>query len=327
MALSDNNRRGQVGPSLRGLIYQYERNGVWVTSKWPKKRGKVATAKQKEAQEAFRAVMRAMKLTAADIQSFHRDASKGTPMLPRDTLMAALYGNGPTMRFYSGKVIKPMANKLLSSTVLDAIGWERGDILYRGENSWEVLKKPPQEAVLFYDQGTNKPLWVDAAAVGGNGGYWMPNDTGQRSGLALSAGILFTMLDDRILREIWCIDNNDAGTQLRAGVYECTPAGVVLAVLYDQPVAGVSPGGHAYRKHPMAPEIALEAGKTYSVMFRKVAGSTPGGSSWAIGGLQWPQLPIQSTYFSTSLSSGNPGVGDNLAPTTGWRYSFGIRVK
>jgi len=169
MAISDDGKRGQVGPSLRGLIYQYERSGRWVTSKWPKKRGRQATEKQKLAQQAFRDCMLAMKLTAAEIQMFHREAAKGTPMLPRDTLMAALYGNGPTINFYSGKVVKPMANKYLASTVLDAIGWQKGDLLYRGDDLWEVLPigNPGEVLTLPNDGGT--PVWAPPPAAGSGG--------------------------------------------------------------------------------------------------------------------------------------------------------------
>lgn len=327
MALSDNNRRGQVGPSLRGLIYQYERDGVWVTSKWPKKRGKVATAKQKEAQEAFRAVMRAMKLTAADIQSFHRDASKGTPMLPRDTLMAALYGNGPTMNFYSGKVIKPMANKLLSSTVLDAIGWRRGDILWRGEDAWDVIQKPSRDAILFYDQGTDRPLWIDSDAVGGNGGYWMPNRTGRSSSLQQTRGKLFTMLADRVLTEIFFIMEMDAGAQLKAGVYRVDAAGVITAVLYEADLPDLGDGTARYVKHILAAPIALEDGLNYAVCLRKVSGT--GGSSNIIctSGNVWPQLPIHWDSRYVQFGTTTPGVGDAFVVNTSINPSVGIRIK
>lgn len=169
MAISDDGKRGQIGPSLRGLIYQYERDGLWVTSKWPKKRGKVATTRQKQAQQAFKDCMTAMKMTAAPIQLFHRVAANGTPMLPRDTLMAALYGNGPTIPFYDGRVIKPMRNKVLSSTVLDALGWEVGTMLFRGPEYWEALPQGLAGQVLTSQGERQVPIWKTPEGGGGGG--------------------------------------------------------------------------------------------------------------------------------------------------------------
>lgn len=170
MAVSDTPKRGGIGPSLRGLIYQYERQGQWITSNWPRKRGKKATPKQKLAQEAFRGMMAAMKGTAAEIQTYHRLNAKGTPMLPRDTLMAALYGNGPTIVHYSGKVIKPMSNRIMSSTVLDALGWAPGTILFRGPELWEPLPQGLEGQVLTSQGESEMPVWVTPESGGGGGG-------------------------------------------------------------------------------------------------------------------------------------------------------------
>lgn len=167
MALSDYLKRGQIGPSLKGQHYQYERNGRWVTAKWPKKRGPARSQKQKNAEIAFAEACFAMKRTASEIQMFHRENAKGTPMLPRDSLMAALYGNGPAIHFYNGKVIKPMANKYLASTVLDAIGWQPGMLLYRGPDTWEVVPPGSDGQVLAYSEALKRPQWEERSDGGG----------------------------------------------------------------------------------------------------------------------------------------------------------------
>lgn len=166
MALSDILKRGEVGASLKGQFYQYQRHGKWVTAKWPKKRGKPKSAAQSQAQKDFAAVCRAIKLTAAEVQMYARANAAGTPMLPRDAMMAALYGNGPTIRTYSGKIIKPMANKLLSSTVLDAIGWQEGDILYRSGDTWEALRAGGPGQVLTMPEIGKAPRWAPASGGG-----------------------------------------------------------------------------------------------------------------------------------------------------------------
>lgn len=168
MALSDTLKRGEIGASLKGQFYQYQRHGKWVTAKWPKKRGKAKSAAQLQAEKDFAAVCRAIKLTAAEVQMYARANAHGTPMLPRDAMMAALYGNGPTIRTYSGKVIKPVANALLSSTVLDAIGWAKGDMLVRNDDRWEVLS-PGFEGYILQTNGPGKlPTWVEPSGGGGS---------------------------------------------------------------------------------------------------------------------------------------------------------------
>ena len=170
MALSDTLKRGEVGASLKGQFYQYQRHGKWVTAKWPKKRGKPKSAAQSQAQKDFAAVCRAIKLTAAEVQMYARANAAGTPMLPRDAMMAALYGNGPTIRTYSGKVIKPMANAYLASTVLDAIGWAKGDMLVRKDDRWEVLA-PGLPGYVLQTNGPNElPTWVEPSGGGGSVG-------------------------------------------------------------------------------------------------------------------------------------------------------------
>lgn len=197
MALSDYLKRGQIGPSLKGQYYQYERDGRWVTSKWPKKRGKPKSEKQKLAQEMFSDACRAMKRTAAEIQIYHRENAKGTPMLPRDSLMAALYGNGPTLRFYNGKVIKPMANKYLASTVLDAIAWEKGTLLFRGDDTWDPIEPGPNGYVLTFNGPDKKPSWQAPSAAGGSGLYIStPMATGTLTQPPRTAGVFLRSYKD-----------------------------------------------------------------------------------------------------------------------------------
>lgn len=170
MALSETLKRGEIGASLKGQFYQYQRHGKWVTANWPKKRGKAKSPAQLQAERDFASVCRAIKLTAAEVQMYARANAAGTPMLPRDAMMAALYGNGPTIRTYSGKVIKPMAYAMLSSTVLDAIGWAKGDMLVRKEDRWEVLA-PGLPGYVLQTNGPNElPSWVQPSGGGGSVG-------------------------------------------------------------------------------------------------------------------------------------------------------------
>lgn len=263
MAISDDGKRGQIGPSLRGLIYQYERDGMWITSKWPKKRGKIATPNQKLAQEAFKDCMLAMKLTAPAIQLFHRIAAKGTPMLPRDSLMAALYGNGPPIQHYNGKVIKPMANRLMSSTVLDALAWEEGAILFRGPEFWEQLPPGGDGQVLAYDADTKRPLWVDIKSGSGvPPSVWIMRGQNVYGSVNI-IGAPYEFYDEHTLVAATWVTRISAGYDFYFGVAFTDAAGMVTSV--PVPIHKAGTGGVDYQpvRHVLPTPIVIPAGQRF----------------------------------------------------------------
>lgn len=292
MALSDYLKRGQIGPSFSRSFYQYERNGRWVTAKWPKPRGKPKSEKQALAQQAFSEVCKAIKRTASEIQMYHRENAKGTPMLPRDSMMAALYGNGPTLTYYSGKVIKPMANKLLASTVLDAIGWQEGDLLYRAGDTWEVLHRPDGHGVLLWDDGLKKPVWGDASGLG-TAGYWMTAETnGFNSASRQSKGVGFTMIDTMVLDGVYVATRSMSGKSIDIGLYRLNATNTVTHVVGRWP-AGTIPTSDLYRTRFQVPEqVVLEAGQRYALMVQ--ASLSGAGFNIYTCDANWvhPQVPI-----------------------------------
>lgn len=327
MAISDDNKRGQIGPSLRGLIYQYERDGRFVTSKWPKKRGKRATENQKLAQQAFRDCMLAMKLTAAEIQMFHREASKGTPMLPRDTLMAALYGNGPTITQYSGKVYKPMANKYLASTVLDAIGWQKGDILYRGDDLWEVLTRPSGKGVLLFDDGLEKPVWGDASSLG-SAAWWMPQITGGfNSNTARCKGVAFTAIDTLVLEKVYFAHAEETGITLDIGIYKMDASGVITDELAYFPSGAVPDGGRHYVGVVPPVQIVFEPEQRYAIFVIKPTGVGSNTLRLIASNRVPVTIPLSSDYQCYMVSGGSIPVGTSPSLQSTIWMAIGIKVK
>lgn len=326
MVLSDSLKRGSIGPSVKGQYYQYQRGDQWVTAKWPKPRGKPKSERQKLAQYAFSEVTKAMKRTSAQIQQFHRENAKGTPMLPRDALMAALYGNGPNLRFYNGKVIKPMSNKFLASTVLDAIGWSEGAVMYRGVNDWEVLQPPPANAVMVYDPALKQPVWLDGSSLGGDGGYWMPaygtpSTTSQRL-----KGLMFRPIETRLLERAFLYVNNAAGNDYRVRLYEVTVGRQILAILADEPVPAIAGTGAQAGVVVLPDPVAIEAGKYYALCVSLVAG--PGGAINPMGtsDTQRPTIPLWYNFTSVALPAASPAVGDVLNDGGVTRFSIGMKV-
>lgn len=212
MALSETLKRGEIGASLKGQFYQYQRHGKWVTAKWPKKRGKAKSPAQLQAEKDFASVCRAIKLTAAEVQMYARANAAGTPMLPRDAMMAALYGNGPTIRTYSGKVIKPMAHKLLSSTVLDAIGWQEGDILYRSSDSWEVLRAGGPGQVLTMPELGKVPAWAPPSGGGAPRRVMNPISASVPVETNITFGNSFYWYQEVVIRRVGYVPYRNLGT-------------------------------------------------------------------------------------------------------------------
>lgn len=212
MALSETLKRGEIGASLKGQFYQYQRHGKWVTAKWPKKRGKAKSPAQLQAEKDFASVCRAIKLTAAEVQMYARANAAGTPMLPRDAMMAALYGNGPTIRTYSGKVIKPMANKLLSSTVLDAIGWQEGDILYRGQDAWEVLRAGGPGQVLTMPEIGKVPYWAPSSGGGAPLRISTPVSAAAGNVTRITFGNSYFLYQQIVIRRVGYVPDQNLGT-------------------------------------------------------------------------------------------------------------------
>lgn len=202
MAITRYNGRGRIGPSFRGKLYEYESNGRRIIASWPKPRGKPVSEKQALSQKAFKEVAEAVKRTAAEIQNFHRLAAAGTPMLPRDTLFAALYGNGPAIKLYDGRIIKPMANKYLASTVLDAIGWAKGDLLYRGPDQWEVLPLGKPGYVLTLPNDGGVPRWAPPTSGGSYGRILNGGLRGNTSSSFSTNGVAFTTKEDFVIEEV-----------------------------------------------------------------------------------------------------------------------------
>ena len=321
MVLKAGKDRGQIGPSLRGLIYQYERYGQVVTSKWPKKRGKPRSEKQALAQYAFSEVCKAIKGTAAEIQMYHRENASGTPMLPRDTLMAALYGNGPTINLYGGKVIKPMANKYLASTVLDAIGWEYGALLFRGAETWDAL--PPGEPGQVLIQGNlgEPPFWGDAPGGGGMPKIYAPPFVANENGSSTSRVTWFQPAGVQTIKSISFVERLQAGQTCRVSIFLTDGNGVSYAMPVQEVLPFVGDGSHHFRTFELPAPLVLDEDCGVAVFLTVVQGTST--TAMACRRAQDGNAPVPMLWGFGAYTSTvkNPAVGSTFLPGT-WGSTF-----
>lgn len=108
---------------------------------WPKKRGRNVPAEQKEQMEWFRQVQWAFKYLDPRTQYMFMEATKGTPLLPRDLFTMMLAGRWLEFVLPDNRVITSVQSQYDVSESLDVLGSVVGNTLIRGPDRWEVV--PP----------------------------------------------------------------------------------------------------------------------------------------------------------------------------------------
>jgi hypothetical protein len=88
--------------------------------------------------KTFGAANRATKVTAAPIYGNHWETTRGTPMLPRDLMIALMYGRAFALEMPDGTEMWSMQSRNDVSRSLDVLGKTQGAFLTRGEKFWEA---------------------------------------------------------------------------------------------------------------------------------------------------------------------------------------------
>lgn len=306
---------------MKGQYYSYRRGDQWVVCAWPPKRPKGGTAAQKRAQEDFLRVIQFMKLTAAEIQLMHLWAAEGTPMLPRDSLMAALYGRGPSIQFYSGKVIKPMANRVDASTVLDALGWTPGDILFRGPKYWSILPGGETGQVLTFDADAQKPIWAAGGGGGGSSGWSAFPISDTSAGATVTFGSRFRAGMPVRLKDIAITANGDGPRRLKARLFHEHNSDAFGTLIAETPWISRDMVDKEEIRFSFVEQPLLEKLGSYQIVWENSPGGVPTPTSmrrghggimgqWAdtIGPYLWSSNPpVSGAYFSQG------GVGQHYS--------------
>lgn len=228
MAILRDGKRGKIGPSLRGQFYTYEKNGTWVMAAWPAKRTAKPTADLKASQDLFREACRAMKFTHSAFQVHARVSASGTPFLPRDALIAAMYGKGPTIYTQNGERRIPMASRLDMSMLLDNLAFKPGSLLIRNVNTWVGLDPSETGYVLTYDADQGEPIWSPPQTGGGGGGStWLAGTITNYASPRVGKGTVLTPQVDFNLNAVYVLPNTARTMTLQASVWRLSSAVLV----------------------------------------------------------------------------------------------------
>lgn len=278
---------------------------------WPAKRPKFLSEDQEFSKKMFSKCCVAMKVMNADFIAYAAKDSEGKPMLPRDALMAALYGRGPIFRYSDGTVVRPMATRIDMSTMMDNIAWEPFSMLWRDETTWQGLAAPEQTGVLTYDPAQGF-IWTDIGDVSGAPIWQMHTQMGTTNINQNAKGNQYIPFEDFILKGIsvggaW---NNEAG--IYAFIWEMsTSSDTLLTKLWEQEL--YLQAGSSNRLWLLdVPDLVMQSGHRYWIGVRT---STAGGTANTIirtasptfGGL--PIFPDPARY---QLSQANPAPGNTL---------------
>lgn len=175
-------------PTFRGIFQRDVTQGVERVRKWPKPRGRAKTAAEKARQDKFKWANQATKYMAPQIVADMTKAVRGTPLMPRDMLIAQLYGRLTMFVLDDGRHLWPKEAVMEVSKALDILSAIEGYTLRRGPTAWEGVPFPtlPDPDDYLQELGGNNGdvlqkvggLWVPAPMPSGPGAdaperYWL----------------------------------------------------------------------------------------------------------------------------------------------------------
>lgn len=320
MVIRQGYKRGQIGPSYRGAFYTYDVQGGSRTAAWPPKRGKPKTPAQAFTQALFAECCRAMKAMDPTIINYARENCKGTPMLPRDGLMAALYGRGPTFILPNGERRFSMATRVDMSMLMDNIAWKPGSILYRGSDDlWIGLDPGGVGQVLTVGEGL-MPSWQDPKGGGGGSYIWCVASSLSGSAHATKGGWFNPMVTGEIPKVV-IVHQFTAGQQLSMRIYRLNGSNVIQEVLADQPIVTTQDGTTRTLEMPVDPPAAFSPGDRIAICVSQIGAGNTVALRVMNAGTYNVNFPATGGTGYAQIDQENPAVGQTMSVVAGAGYS------
>lgn len=304
-------KRGTIGPSLRGRFYSYGSAHGEIVATWPPRRPGKGTPDQEFSKKMFADCCVAMKVMQPDFIRYAYEDSAGKPMLPRDALMAALYGRGPVIHKADGTVLRPMATRLDMSMLMDNIAWEEWSMLFRDQDTWQGLSAPESTGFLAFDPAQGY-VWVDAVNVSGGQVWQLHGSMGTTNINQNAKGNQYIPFEDITLSEIsiggaW---NNEAG--IFAFIWEiATSTDTLLTKIWEEELY-LQAGSSNRIWHMPVGDIILQAGHRYWIGVRTSTGVATANTIIRTAAPAFGGLPIFPDPARYQLSQVNPAPGHVL---------------
>ena len=153
-------------PSFTGRMQVYASRGVLRVAKWPRKRGKPTHPTTLWWNDWFRQANFLAKYADAMSHARAIEMTTGTPLYPRDVLLAAMRGRLYSWVDETGWRWFPVAAQGDVSESLDVLAQTIGSVLVRAVDRWRSPPAGDVDDVLTYKGALTPPVWQ---APGGGG--------------------------------------------------------------------------------------------------------------------------------------------------------------
>lgn len=174
----------QKGVALKGSVVITTWKGKIILRSWPRKRGKIKSAKQQATVDWFTQANVLTKYLAPELQMVALQAVKNTPLYPRDVQLACMAGTLFSLIDPSGKILYSMQTRQAVSDSLNVLSQDDGVLLTRQNGLWVPIAPGEAGQVLTAPGDETPPYW--AGSGGGGGGVW----TGVAQTSTITAGAL-----------------------------------------------------------------------------------------------------------------------------------------
>ena len=276
----------KMAPSLKGTVVVSSWRGIPYIAKWPRKRPNITNPKTLAQMDWFLRANKLIKYINTDFQISAMNATKGTPLYPRDVQVQLMAGTILAVKFGKNEISYPVATQRAVSESLDVFLQTPGGILVRNTEFWEMLEPGNEGKVLTTHTAGSLPTWETPS--GGGGGLW--EEVAEIT--APTAGVFdFTGLDLSTYRAIKII-----GTDLEAQTAE----GFMLMEVYDNGVLVTTGYQWAFQ------------GYSTSNFSRTVRDSSDPAIALTMTGTNWGIRPLTGRGANFEMIVFNPTKADKI---------------
>lgn len=218
-----------------------------------------------------------------------------------------------------------MANRILSSTVLDALGSDPGTILYRGLGTMGSPASGAGYQVLAYAEAEKRPVWI--VPPGGwrrpSGGFLPVLAKRLRS---LVAGNLFCFSEEQSLKSMtWNVELYDGYVQ-RVGVATLGDDNKIDAILYPQRVVATTSGEFEQLTHQFDAPVTIPAKKRFFVwvQYHEWYGPVATGLKWADS--YWSNIMMFRSPTHHRAQIGTPAIGYEIGSGSDGIFAINLEM-
>lgn len=276
MAPQERGGRGSP-PSLERTIQTDFTRGSPRARAWPRKQSASTKAKNAERIEWFRQAQLLAQYLPMQQQIIAREATAGTPLMPRDILTMAMSGRLFMIVTPDNQRIWPMAIRTDVSEAIDILANQKGALLVRSDDVWQALNPGTDGYFLKSNGAAELPSWGPA---GGGSGSGLKTVLGITSNFSAGAQDYTFSWDQEHFDEasLWTISDptkiivpSNGTIKLSAGIQgtgSIFSSGSYLKITRSGIIEGQGPMANSYAANAQTPWLAAAENDEFIVQMR-----------------------------------------------------------